>query len=56
MILFGAEAICASSISKLGNFLPATDRDDFNSSIESTISTSFIHNIASEEKSEQAVT
>ena len=42
--------------SKFGNFLPATDRDDFNSSIESTISTSLIHDIASEGKSEQIVT
>ena len=35
---------------------PETDRDDFNSSIESTISTSLIHNIATDGKSEQIVT
>ena len=40
------------SISKFGKFLP----EDFHSSTESTISTSFIHNIASEGKSEQVVT
>ena len=34
----------------------ATDHDDFNSSTESTISTSLIHNMASEGKSEQVVT
>ena len=56
MILFKAEAVFASSISKLWNFLPATDRDDFNSSIEPTISTSLIHTIASDRKSEQVVT
>ena len=56
MILFKAEAIFASNMSKFGKFLPATDRDDFNSSIESTISTSLIHNKASEGNSEQTVT
>ena len=40
MILFKTEAIFASS----------TDREDFNSSNESTISTSLIHNIASDGK------
>ena len=55
MILFKAEAILASSISKFGKFVPAIDREDFNSSIESTISTSLIYNIASEGKSEQVV-
>ena len=49
MILFKAEAIHASSISKFG-------RDEFQSSTESTISTSLIHNIASEGESEQALT
>ena len=53
MILFRAEAILASSTSKFGKFLSATDRDDLNSSIESTISTSLIHNIAFDGKSGQ---
>ena len=52
MILFRAEAIFASSISKFGKFFPITDREDFSSSKESTISTSLIHNIASDGKSE----
>ena len=56
MIFFKAEAIIASGIQKFGKFLPAIDREDFNSSTESTISTSLIHNIASEAKSEQVVT
>ena len=43
------------SISKFGKFFPATDREDFNSSKESTISTSLIHSIASDGKSEQVV-
>ena len=51
MILFRAEAILASSISKFGKFFPETDREDFNSSNESTM----IHNIASDGKSEQVV-
>ena len=55
MILFEAETIIASNISKFGKFLPAIDRKDFNSSTEKTISTSFIHNIAPEGKSEQVV-
>ena len=56
MILFKAEAILASSSSKIGKSLPATDLDDVDSSTESTISTSLIHNIASERKSEQELT
>ena len=56
MILFKAEAILASNISKFGKNFPAIDREDFKSSNESTISTSLIHNIASEGKSEQVVT
>ena len=56
MILFKAEAILASNISKFGKFFPAVDREDFSSSHESTISTSLIHNIASDGKSEQVVT
>ena len=51
MILFRAEAIFASSISKFWKSFPQTDREDFNSSKESTISTSLIHNIASDGKS-----
>ena len=56
MILFRAEALFASSISKFGKFFPETDREDSNSSNESTISTSLIQNIASDGKSEQVVT
>ena len=56
MILFRAEVIFASSISTCGKFFPATYREDFNSSDESTISTSLIHNIASDGKSEQVGT
>ena len=41
MILFRVEAIFATDISKFGNFLPAIDREDSNSSDES-ISTSLI--------------
>ena len=41
---------------KFGKLFPETDREDFNSSNESTISTSLIHNIASDGKSEQVVT
>ena len=55
MILFRAEAILASSISKFGKIFTETDREDLNSSNESTISTSLIHNIASDGKSEQVV-
>ena len=56
MILFRAEAIFASSTSKFGKFVPETDREDFNSFNESTSSTSLIHNIASDGKSEQVIT
>ena len=56
MILFKAESILASSGSKLGKSLPSIDREDFNSSTESTISTSLIHNITPEGKSEQELT
>ena len=49
MILFKAEAILASSISRFGKSLPAIDRKDFHSSTESAISTSLIHDVASEE-------
>ena len=49
MILFKAEAIFASNVSTFGKFLLAIDREDLNSSTESTISTSLIHHIASEE-------
>ena len=56
MILFRAEPIRASSISKFGNFFPETDREDLNSSNESSVSTSLIQNIASDGKSEHAVT
>ena len=45
-----------SSISKFEKFFPETDRENFNSSNESTISTSLTHNIASDGKSEQVVT
>ena len=56
MILFKAEAILASSISKFRKSLPSIERGDFKSSTESTISTSLIHNIASEGKSEHELT
>ena len=56
MILFRVEAIFASSISKFGKFFLQTDRDDFNSSNESTTSTSLLHDTASDGKSEQPVT
>ena len=55
MILFKAEAILASNNSNFGYF-PAKDREDFNSSNGSTISTSEIHNIASDGQSEHVVT
>ena len=45
----------SSNISKFGIF-PASDREDFNSSDESTISTSLIQSIASDGKSEELVT
>ena len=41
MILFKAEAILASNSSKFGKSYPGIDREDFDSSAESTISTSF---------------
>ena len=47
MILFSAEAILASSTSKLGIEIPRVDDEDLNSSTESTNSTSLIHCIAS---------
>ena len=51
-----SEAIFASSISKFGKFFPEADREDFNFSNEPSISTSLIHNMASDGKSEQVVT
>ena len=56
MILFNAEATLASNISKLGKLFPQTDREDFSSANDSTISTSLIHNRASGRKSVQVVT
>ena len=47
MILFRAEAILASSTSKLGIEIPRVDDEDLKSSTESTNSTSLIHCIAS---------
>ena len=47
MILFSAEAILASSTSKIGIEIPRVDDEDLNSSTESTNSTSLIHCIAS---------
>ena len=47
MILFSAEAILALGTSKSGIQIPLTDDEDFNSSTDSTISTSLIHSIAS---------
>ena len=40
---------------EIWKILPQTDREDFNSSNESTISTSLIHSIASDGESEQVV-
>ena len=56
MILCKAEAIFASSISNFGKFFSETYREDFNSPNESTNSTSLIHNVVSDGKSEQVVT
>ena len=56
MILFSAEAILASSNSKSGPGVPLIEREDLRSSTDSTISTSLIHNIASEGEREQALT
>ena len=47
MMLFSAEAILASSTSKLGIEILRIDDEALNSSTESTISTSLIHCIAS---------
>ena len=52
MILFSAEAILASSTSKFGKSFRITDREDFSPSKESTISTSVIHDMAADGKSE----
>ena len=43
MVLFIAEAILASSISKFDIEIPRVDDEDLNSSTESTNSTSLIH-------------
>ena len=56
MILFRAEAILASSTSKLGIEKPRVDDEDLNSSTESTNSTSLIHCIASVGNCEQVQT
>ena len=56
MILFSAEAILASSTSKLGIEIPRVDDEDLNSSTESTNSTSLIHCIASVGNCEQVHT
>ena len=56
MILFSAEAILASSTSKLGIEIPRVDDEDFNSSTEPTNSTSLIHCIASVRNWEQVHT
>ena len=55
MIFFRAKAIFASSISKFGKSVPQTDRGDFNSSNEQTISTSLIQNTVSDGKLEEVV-
>ena len=54
MILFSAEAILASSASKLGIEIPRVDEEDLNSSTEST--NSLIHCIASVGNCEQVHT
>ena len=56
MILFSAEAILASSTSKSGIRIPLIDDEDFNSSTESTISTSLIQCMASIGNCEQVHT
>ena len=56
MILFSADAILASSTSKIGIEIPRIDDEDFNSSTESTISTSLIHCNASVGNCEQVHT
>ena len=56
MILFSAEAILASSTSKLGIEIHRIDDEDLESSTESTISTSLIHCIASVGNCEQVHT
>ena len=56
MILFKADAIFASSISKLGNLCSKIDCDVLRSSTDSTISTSLIHCIASLGNCEQVRT
>ena len=56
MILFRAEAILASSTSKLSIEIPRIDDENLNSSTESTISTSVIHCIASVGNCEQVHT
>ena len=56
MILFSAKAIFASSTLKSGIRIPLTEREDFKSSTESTISTPLIHSIASVKNCEQVHT
>ena len=56
MILFSGEAILASSTSKIGIEIPLVDDEDFKSSTASTISTSWIHCIASVGNCEQVHT
>ena len=56
MILFSAEAILASSTSKLGMWIPLFDDEDIKSSTESTIFTSLIQCIASVGNCEQVHT
>ena len=56
MILFSAEAILASSTSQSGIEIPLVDDEDFESSTESTISTSLIHCIAAVGNYEQVHT
>ena len=53
MILFGAEAILASSTSKFGIEIPRVDDEDIKSSTDSIISTSLIHSKASVGNCEQ---
>ena len=56
MILFNAEAILASSTSKLDIEIPRVDDEDLKSSTDSTIYTSLIHCIASVGNLEQVHT
>ena len=56
MIRFSAEAIFAPNTSKSGVRIPLIEHEDFESSTDSTISTSLIHSMASVRNCEQVYT